>query len=235
MPRSTPSRPASSPRSKKQPAAPSGDKAREGYAHRPRGREQPGVIAREFYRLAMGAQKLGSREVARIQGPNGNWKRHQGARQDNLGHLDQLHAGEEGACFAASRCAQLTSVDAVPDLILKQSARYQGGIPKTRRRHSGFSNQISENDRAVDVGHHRSSRSSSSSFNNCSSVNPLTGFDGGGQSAPRFAGLIQPSRMPRSITLSCSRDRGGPISATTRLRSVTATVSPAVASRIYSL
>src|SRR5215216_5200051 len=68
-----------------------------------------------------------------------------------------------------------------------------------------------------------------------SSVRPGTGLPSGGQSGPRTAGVIQPSRMPRSITLSFFGRLGGLISAMGRPRSVMTTVSPAAAARTYSL
>src|SRR3982074_1262362 len=125
-------------------------------------------------------------------------------------------------------------MDSVPALVFEQFTGNQGFRPKPGRRRSRFAEHACERNRAVDVDH-RSSRSRSKSANNFSKVRPGTGLPFGGQSGPRTAGLIQPSRTPRSMTLSCSCCRGGTISATTRLRSVTTTVSPAAARRIYSL
>ena len=61
---------------------------------------------------------------------------------------------------------------------------------------------------------------------------------GGGPASAIRGGVSQPSRTPRAINSSSGRfrlPRGGPISATTRSRSVTSTVSPAAAKRTYSL
>jgi hypothetical protein len=65
-------------------------------------------------------------------------------------------------------------------------------------------------------------------------VYPGIGRRGGSGLNGLFAGLIQPSRTPRSMIDPGSR-RGGTISATMRLRSVMTTVSPAAAKRTYSL
>src|SRR3954463_13111078 len=61
------------------------------------------------------------------------------------------------------------------------------------------------------------------------------GLRGGGEPSVMRAGVIHPSRIPRSRTDSRPPARGGTISATGRPRSVTTIVSPEAASRTYSL
>src|SRR4051812_3109943 len=67
----------------------------------------------------------------------------------------------------------------------------------------------------------------------------ITGLRAGGSRAIKIGGVIQPLRQASDHSASDSRGLrvglGGPISATTRSRSVTRTVSPPAASRTYSL
>src|SRR5215207_9001676 len=119
----------------------------------------------------------------------------------------------------------VVSMEPVPNLVLEQSAGELRLQPERRRGSSGFAEQMSQRDRRIDVGqHHGSFRASSRSAKIFSNVRPGTGLPFGGQSGPRTAGLIQPSRMPRSMTDS-GFGRGGLISATTRPRSVMTTVA----------
>src|SRR5207247_6141531 len=67
----------------------------------------------------------------------------------------------------------------------------------------------------------------------------ITGLRGGGPRPTELGGVIQPCRTASNSSASASTGLrvwlGGQISATTRSRSVTRTVSPPAASRMYSL
>ena len=109
--------------------------------------------------------------------------------------------------------------------------------PERRRGSPVFREQMGQGDRGVDVDQ-RSLRSPSSSSSNTDSVAsggpPRRGWDPGDS-----AGVNQPFRTA-SASIASARmgllaSRGGPISATTRPRSVTRTISPPAARRTYSL
>ena len=113
----------------------------------------------------------------------------------------------------------------------------RGFGPERSRGSPVFRKQVSQGDRGVDVDH-RSFRSPSSSLSNTEST--ASGAPPRGGSDPgESAGVNQPFRTA-SASMASARmglldSRGGPISATTRPRSVTRTVSPPAASRTYSL
>jgi hypothetical protein len=99
-----------------------------------------------------------------------------------------------------------------------------------------FRQQMCERRRAIEIDH-RSARSrcrwlrSSSIF--------ITGLRAGGPRPTEIGGIIQPCRKASNSSASDSIELrvgpGGPISATTRPRSVSKTVSPPAASRTYPL
>src|SRR5438046_4719011 len=122
------------------------------------------------------------------------------------------------------------TVYAGPNLVLKQLTRHERLRPKGVGRHASLAQQMCQCYRAVEIDQ-RSSRSWSSSRMSWS--NGTIGRRGGGVPSRIRAGFSHPSRTPRSsngVTL----DRGGPISATGRSRSVMMIVSPAAARRTYS-
>src|ERR1700694_4412214 len=90
--------------------------------------------------------------------------------------------------------------------------------------------------RAIEIDH-RSARSRCRLLRSSSIV--ITGVRWGGPRPTEIGGVIQPCRKASINRASASSGLrlglGGPISATTRSRSVTRTVSPPAASRTYSL
>jgi len=109
-------------------------------------------------------------------------------------------------------------------------------LPEAFRWRAVFRQEMSERDRSIKVNQ-RSFRSCSSSF--CSLRKEVTGLRGGGVDAASAGGVIQPLRTASDSNASDSTGllvlSGGTISATTRSRSVTSTVSPCAARRTYSL
>ena len=109
-------------------------------------------------------------------------------------------------------------------------------IPEQVGREAIFRQQMCERHRTIEIDH-RSARlrcrwlRSSSIF--------MTGLRAGGPRPIEIGGVIQPCRKASNSSASDSIEvrvgPGGPISATTRSRSVTRTVSPPAASRTYSL
>src|SRR5664280_3380473 len=95
---------------------------------------------------------------------------------------------------------------------------------------------MSESHCAIEVDH-RSARSRCRLLRSSPIV--ITGLRGGGSRPIKIGGVIQPWRQAPDHSASDSNGLrvglGGPISATTRSRSVTRTVSPPAARRTYSL
>ena len=132
---------------------------------------------------------------------------------------------------------KLVCVQSSPNLVFNQSARDEGPFPKCGRRAAILGEEMRKGYGGVYIDH-RSLRSPSRSAR--ISVSGKTGFGlGGGPSKRRVGGVNQPLRTASASTASPNtglRDSlGGPISATTRSRSVTRIVSPAAAIRMYSL
>src|SRR4029078_9459849 len=123
-----------------------------------------------------------------------------------------------------------------PNLILDEPAGNQRLLPQAVGRCTVFRQEVSERDRSIEINQ-RALRSCSSSF--FSFRKDVTGLRGGGVDAASAGGVIQPLRTPSESKASASSGllvvSGGTISATTRSRSVTRTVSPPSARRIYSL
>src|SRR5258708_8687024 len=127
-------------------------------------------------------------------------------------------------------------MNTIQDFVLEKAAGGRFLLPHRFGWRWLIHQELSNHRGAVQIDH-RSSRSRSKSAISCSNEYPLTGLRGGGEPSRIFAGVIQPSRTPRSSTDSTLSGscRGGTISATTRLRSVITTVSPLAAKRTYSL
>ena len=140
------------------------------------------------------------------------------------------------ARLLAVRPVQLSRIKPAPYFVFEQAAGNQGLRPQFVRRRPVFGKQLGQSDGAVEVDH-RSSRSRSSSRISWSKL--MTGLRAGGSLSGRAGGVIQPWRTASANKASPrSRPRparGGTISATTRSRSVTKTVSPLAAKRTYSL
>src|SRR5262245_34181448 len=135
------------------------------------------------------------------------------------------------------RAAEATGVNAVPDLVFEETARrYQRRLPDGVRRRAILDQEMRQRDRRIEVDH-RSSRSCCRSCMSCRSV--MTGLRGGGPPPVSAGGVSHPSRTASASNASATNGLrpawGGTISATTRSRSVTRTVSPLAARRTYSL
>jgi hypothetical protein len=104
------------------------------------------------------------------------------------------------------------------------------------RRIAILSQKMGERHRTIEIDH-RSDRSSCKSAK--ISLSFITGFRAGISLTADSGGLTHPWRTASSKSASepngLRPGAGGPSSATTRFRSVTSTVSPAAASRMYSL
>ena len=129
------------------------------------------------------------------------------------------------------------SMQAGPDLVFQQPAGHQNFIPETGGRVTVFGQELGEHNRGIDVDH-RSLRSSSSSPSK--SWSGATDFGlGSFPATDSTGGVNHPLRTASANWASASIGLrvtwGGPISAITRPRSVTRTVSPDAASRTYSL
>src|ERR1700722_15492095 len=150
--------------------------------------------------------------------------------------LVERDLGQDEADALAPCRGQRASVKPIPHLVFQQAAGNERLVPEFAGGPTIFHKQLSENHRAVEVDH-RSSRSCSSSF--IISSKDATGWRGGNAAAPwRVASFTRPSRASltrNSFSPSGCISRGGRSSATTRLRSVTWTVSPEAARRTCSL
>src|SRR5262249_21110232 len=134
------------------------------------------------------------------------------------------------------RAAETAGVNAVPDLVFEETARYQRRLPDGFWRRAILDQEMRQRDRRIEVDH-RSSRSCFRSCMSCRSV--MTGLRGGEPPPVSAGGVSHPSRTPSASNASATNGLrpawGGTISATTRSRSVTRTVSPLAARRTYSL
>src|SRR5947209_9293291 len=128
-------------------------------------------------------------------------------------------------------------MQSIPNFVFEKTARCDPlFVPHRVRQSALFVQQMRERNRTIDIDHQSARlRAKSSSI----SSNVITAGGGGGGGPCRFAGVIQPSRMPRSRMDSLSgclwADWGAFSSTSTRPRSVTCTVSPLAAIRTYSL
>ena len=171
-----------------------------------------------------------------VKRANGGWKRCDGACEDRWGHFQEGDSPYESPRLLAMGIYKLERTQADPHLIFEQSAGDESLTPKGDRRATVFGEKMGECNRCIHVDH-RSLRSSSSSARR--SRSGATGFDGGGTpSADETGGVNQPLRTDSASIASARKgfpaSRGGPISATTRSRSVTRIVSPDAAKRRHS-
>src|SRR5438067_39392 len=166
-----------------------------GYGECTRRRKQAIVKAGQLDAFPAFPKEVRGREMKRIQRGHRDREWLYGTSQYRFRQFDQLHPAKHHASLLAMRSGEPVSMDSVPDLVFEQFTGNQGFRPKPGRRRSRFAEHACERNRAVDVDH-RSSRSRSKSANNFSKVRPGTGLPFGGQSGPRTAGLIQPSRTP---------------------------------------
>lgn len=127
---------------------------------------------------------------------------------------------------------QLPCVQPGPELILDQPAGHQSLLPEGGGRAAVLREELSQCHGRVDIDQ----RSSLSACNSASSsCNGATGSGLGGiESGDETGGVSHPLRTA-SASIGLLVSLGGPISATTRSRSVIRTVSPDAASRTYSL
>src|SRR5215470_11514703 len=189
-----------------------------------------GVIAGEGDRLSLISKKIHRRQMKRIQVSYRLGERFQRSREHGRSEL------YERAHFIRMRSRQFPRMNSGPNLIPDEPAGNERLSPQPVRRSAVFREPMRQRNRSVQVNQ-RSLRSCSSSF--CSFRKEETGLRGGGMDAASAGGVIQPLRTASESKASASSGllvlSGGTISATTRSRSVTKTVSPRSASRTYSL
>ncbi len=202
----------------------------------PRAGHKPVVVAGEGYGLALFEEKVHRCQMEGIQRPNRLWKGFQGPREHGRRKLDQGQATEQRTHLIGMRAREFSRVNSSPDLVFDEPTGDQRFAPQSFRRRAVLGQKMRQRHRGIEVDQ-RSLRSSSSSF--CSLRKVVTGLRGGGLVAASAGGVTQPLRTAsdnnasaKTGLLVCS---GGTISATTRSRSVTSTVSPCSASRTYSL
>src|SRR5215470_3243124 len=197
---------------------------------------QPLVKAHQGDRLSAGAEEFDRRQMQGVECPHGDRKRLQGAGDDWRRQFDQRHMADQGSRRLAMRWPKAPRVDAVPDLIFEEAAGNHGFAPDRFGRRAILCQQMCESDRTVEIDHW-SSRSCCNSFSR--SRNAMIGLHGGGLRPASTGGVSQPARTASANSASARSwlrpACGGTISATTRSRSVTSTVSPPAARRIYSL
>src|SRR5262245_61542913 len=200
------------------------------------GADLPVVITRQGYTLSLLLDKVHRREMKGVERSYRLGKRLQSTRQDRQGELDKRDPSQQSSDYIAMGAGELKSMDACPNLVLDQPAGNQRLLPERFRRNAVFSENLRERYRCVEVDQ-RSLRSSSSSP--LSLRKGITGLRGGTPLAGSAGGVIQPWRTASaniaSVTSGLRLGSGGPISATTRSRSVTRIVSPRSARRTYSL
>ena len=197
---------------------------------------QPVVVAREHHGLSLLSEKIHRRQMEGIQSPYRLGKGLQRSREHRRRKLYQGQATEQRTHFVRVRSCQFPRVNPRPNLVFDEAAGNQWLLPKAFGWRSVFRQEMRQCDRSIEVNQ-RSLRSCSSSF--CNLRKDVTGLRGGGPDAASAGGVIQPLRTASASKASASTGllvlSGGTISATTRSRSVTRTVSPRSARRTYSL
>ena len=180
---------------------------------------------------------LQRRQMQGVQGTHCNWEWLHGAGENGWLHLQQGDSTRQFTGSLAMGACQAAGVQAGPHFVFDQSAGDQGFVPQPFGRTAVLGEKFGKDNGGIDVDH-RSLRSSSSS--DSSSLNGSTGCAaGGGPAWGRAGGVNQPLRTASANIASASTGLlpalGEAISATTRSRSVTKTVSPEAAKRTYSL
>ena len=197
---------------------------------------EPVVITCERYGLTLHSKKFRRRQMKRVQGSYRLREGFQRSCEYGRSEFYQGQATQQRANFVGVRSRQFARVNPGPNLILDEPAGNQRLLPQTVGRYMVFRQEVSERDGGIEINQ-RSLRSCSSSF--FSFRKDVTGLRGGGVDAASAGGVIQPLRTASESKASASSGllvvSGGTISATTRSRSVTRTVSPPSARRIYSL
>ena len=161
----------------------------------------------------------------------------EGSRQHWRRQLQQREATDESLSRVAMGARHIARVNTVPELVLQQPAGDKRVVPQRSGRAAILCKERCERDGRVEIDH-RSARSSSSSAMSASSGATGAGV-GGGPAFARAGGVNRPRRTSSARSASARigllSTLGGTISATTRSRSVTSTVSPDAAKRMYSL
>ncbi len=194
------------------------------------------IIAGKRYDLSLLSEKVNGCQMEGIQGPDWLWERLQHPCEYRRSRFNKSNTTYEGTHMVAVGWGKPARVNPSPDLVLEQAAGDQRLLPKPRWWQSVFRQEMSEHNRGIEIDH-CSSRSCFSSRSR--SRRDITGLRGGGPTAGRAGGVIQPCRTASASKASARSGLrlfcGGTSSATTRSRSVTSTVSPLAARRTYSL
>ena len=199
--------------------------------------QHPTVVTGKLDGLPLLPEKMKGCQVQGIE--RANWKRKSvqctfeyGGRQ-----FQQSDAAYDPASRITMGFRKHARVQSGPDLVLEQAAGDKSCVPKSIRWATIFGEEVSKGHGSVYVDH-RSLRSTSSSTRTSSKGTRGSGT-GGVPARGRSGGVNQPFRTASASTASASTgllvSLGGPISATTRSRSVTRMVSPLAAMRTYSL
>jgi hypothetical protein len=198
--------------------------------------DQTVVIAGEADDLSLPAKKVHGRQMECVQGPNRFREGFQRSSEHRRGKFNYGNPAQQRTHFVTVRAAKFARMDAGPDLVLKKTAGDQRLLPEAFRRRVIFGEKMRERHRSVEVDQRPLRSCSSSRF---SWRKDITGLRGGTPADGNAGGVIHPWRMASASKASASSGllllSGGTISATTRSRSVTSTVSPRSAKRTYSL
>ncbi len=199
----------------------------------------PAIVARKCDRLSLLEQIGAGGKMQGIQGPHGNRLRKsiQSAVQDCWSKLQKRNSSNEPKGRLTVGIGEIARVKPGPYLVLHQPAGYEGLGPKPDGWAAVFSQQLGKHYRSIQVDH-RSLRSSAISASR--SRSGATGSGVGGVPTDGSVGGVKRPLRTASASNASARigllvGLGGPISATTRSRSVTRTVSPDAARRMYSL
>jgi len=186
--------------------------------------------------LSLPLEKIHRCQMERVESSHWLWEGLQRSCQYRWGKLDKGDTVQQRAHFVGMGAGELERVDARPNFVFEEAAGKQGFLPELFGRRLIFGKKMSQRDRSIEIDQ-RSLRSSASCC--LSSRNNMIGLRGGGVGEASVGGVIQPWRTASASKASASTGllvlSGGTISATTRSRSVTNTVSPCSAKRTYSL
>lgn len=190
------------------------------------------VVTGELDGQSLSPQKMETCQMQGIKGANWMGKNVQGTFEDSGCQLQQSDATDDSASRITMGFVKIACVQSSPDLVLDQASGDKSCAPKSVRRAIILGQKVSESHGSAYVDH-RSLRSPSNSAP--TSFNAILGSGTGGvPTEGRSGGVNQPFRTASART-GLLVSRGGPISATTRSRSVTRMVSPLAAMRTYSL
>ena len=195
------------------------------------------VIGRQLQRLALAAQEIHRCEVQRVKRPHGQRKWQERAREHARREFKQTHSVDKMARIDGVRGPGAAGMNTIEHLDFEQTARNESLGSERIGGRAALREQPCQQDRGIEIDQRSARLTSRSRMTSLSSATGLRRGSlavGGSVAGVRCPCLIS-SPTFCSAGEASARTRGATTSTTTRPRSVTSTVSPAAAARMYSL